>query len=45
MAKGEQRPTREKKKPKKDKASKQPSAYASAYGNGSNRMPDNNPKK
>ena len=46
MSKGEQRPNREKKKPKKDKSGKQPSAYASAYGNSANRgMPDNTPKK
>lgn len=45
MSKGEQRPNREKKKPKKDKGAKQQSAYAAAYGNSSNRMPDNNPKK
>ena len=45
MPKGEQRGNREKKKPKKDKTAKQPSAYASAYGNSSTRMPDNNPKK
>jgi hypothetical protein len=32
MPKGEQRGNREKKKPKKDKAAKHTSAYASAYG-------------
>lgn len=32
MPKGEQRTNREKKKAKKDKASKTPSAYHSAYG-------------
>ena len=32
MPKGEQRGNREKKKPKKDKASKHQSAYAAEYG-------------
>lgn len=32
MPKGEQRGNREKKKPKKDKAAKHQSAYASEYG-------------
>lgn len=32
MSKGEQRPNREKKKPKKEKAAKQQSSYASEYG-------------
>jgi hypothetical protein len=32
MPKGEQRGNREKKKPKKDKGSKQQSSYASEYG-------------
>lgn len=32
MPKGEQRGNREKKKPKKDKAAKHQSAYASQYG-------------
>jgi len=32
MSKGEQRSNREKKKPKKDKAAKHASAYASEYG-------------
>ena len=32
MSKGEQRSNREKKKPKKDKAAKHQSSYASEYG-------------
>jgi len=35
MAKGEQRPSKEKKKPKQDKAKQGKSAYAQAYKSGS----------
>jgi hypothetical protein len=38
MPKGDQRSNREKKKPKKDKGAKQPSAYASEYGKHQHQM-------
>ncbi|MGH6894308.1 MAG: hypothetical protein ACREEP_18835 [Dongiaceae bacterium] len=44
MPKGQQH-GREKKKPKKDKASKTPSAYASQYGNQPSRIAEPAPAK
>ncbi len=43
MSKGEQRSNREKKKPKKDKAAKHQSSYASEYGKHHSRAISRNP--
>ncbi len=45
MPKGQERPGREKKKPKKDKTSKPVSAYASQYGNQPSRIVEPAPGK